>query len=199
VTYRTVFLAYWDSGFVALDLTDPRRPTLLGDTDYAPDEDGDAHTSAYDDAPGSCCSPLMRTSARTPARALNGVWGICGCTTSPTGPDSVQVGEYRTPNSLGVGAVGAGDYSIRNPLVVGQTLYASWYSDGIRVLDVSDPTSPTETAHFVPPADHNPVKPPQRSVLSQMPQMWGVYYDAERDLVLGSDMNTGLWILRVTA
>jgi len=26
-----------------------------------------------------------------------------------------------------------------------------------------------------------------------------VYHDAERDLVLGSDMNTGLWILRVTA
>jgi hypothetical protein len=32
-----------------------------------------------------------------------------------------------------------------------------------------------------------------------MPQVWRVYYDAERDLVLGSDMNTGLWILRVTA
>jgi len=26
-----------------------------------------------------------------------------------------------------------------------------------------------------------------------------ITYDAERDLVLGSDMNTGLWILRVTA
>jgi hypothetical protein len=87
--------------------------------------------------------------------------------------DPVQIGEYRTPNSLGIGAVGAGDYSIHNPLVVGQTLYASWYSDGIRVLDVSDPTSPTEIASFVPPAGRNPVKPPQRSVLSQMPQMWG--------------------------
>jgi hypothetical protein len=35
-------------------------------------------------------------------------------------------------------------------------------------------------------------------VLSQTPQVWGVYYDEARDLVLGSDMNTGLWILRVT-
>jgi hypothetical protein len=33
----------------------------------------------------------------------------------------------------------------------------------------------------------------------QMPQVWGVYYDAERDLVLASDMNAGLWILRVTS
>jgi hypothetical protein len=83
--------------------------------------------------------------------------------------------------------------------VVSTTLYASWYSDGIRVLDVSDPTNPTEIAYFVPPAGHNPVKPPQRGVLSQMPQVWGVYYDAERDVVLASDMNTGLWILRVAA
>ena len=67
------------------------------------------------------------------------------------------------------------------------------------MLDASDPTSPTEIASFVPPAGHNPVKPSQRGVLSQTPQVWGVYYDAERDLVLGSDMNTGLWILRVTA
>ena len=37
------------------------------------------------------------------------------------------------------------------------------------------------------------------SMRGQMPQVWGVYYDAERDLVLVSDMNTGLWILRVTA
>ena len=51
----------------------------------------------------------------------------------------------------------------------------------------------------MPPAGHNPVKPPQRGVLSQTAQVWGVYYDAERDLVLASDMNTGLWILRVTA
>jgi hypothetical protein len=34
------------------------------------------------------------------------------------------------------------------------------YSDGIRVLDVSDPTKPTEIAYFVPPAGRNPVKPP---------------------------------------
>jgi hypothetical protein len=40
----------------------------------------------------------------------------------------------------------------------------------VRVLDTSDPTSPTEVASFVPPAGHNPVKPPQRGVLSQMPQ-----------------------------
>jgi hypothetical protein len=83
-------------------------------------------------------------------------------------------------------------------MVHDETVYISWYSDGIRVVDSSDPTNPTEIAHFVPPAGLNPVKPSQRGVLSNTPQMWGVYYDEERDLVLGSDMNTGLWILQVT-
>ena len=69
--------------------------------------------------------------------------------------------------------------------MVGTTLYASWYSDGVRVLDVSDPTNPTEIASFVPPAGQNPVKPPQRGTLSQTPQVWGVYYDVERDLEVG--------------
>ncbi|MGH3369209.1 MAG: LVIVD repeat-containing protein, partial [Nocardioidaceae bacterium] len=195
---KTVFLAYWDSGFVALDVTDPRRPTLLGDTDYAPDEDGDAHSSSYDDAREllfTADEDFCKNSGPGTERGL----GYLRVYDFADRADPVQIGEYRTPNSLGIGAVGAGDYSIHNPLVVGQTLYTSWYSDGIRVLDVTDPTSPSEIASFVPPAGRNPVKPPQRSVLSQMPQMWGVYHDAERDLVLGSDMNTGLWILRVTA
>jgi hypothetical protein len=53
-------------------------------------------------------------------------------------------------------------------------------------------------AYFVPPAGQNPVKPAQRSTLSQTPQVWGVFVDEESGLVYASDMNTGLWILRRT-
>ncbi len=42
------------------------------------------------------------------------------------------------------------------------------------------------------------VKPPQRGTLSQMPQVWGVVVDEATGLVYASDMNSGLWILRVT-
>jgi hypothetical protein len=74
----------------------------------------------------------------------------------------------------------------------------SWYSDGVRVVDASDPTNPHEVAHFVPPAAHNPVKPSQRGVLTNTAQVWGVAYDADTRLVYASDMNSGLWILRRT-
>ena len=74
----------------------------------------------------------------------------------------------------------------------------SWYSDGVRVVDVSDPTDPEELAYFVPPAGQNPVKPPQRGTLSQMPQIWGVVVDDATGLIYASDMNSGLWILERT-
>ncbi len=109
----------------------------------------------------------------------------------------MQIGSYRTPNSLGRGSQGSGDYSIHNPFLVGDELYMSWYSDGIQVVDVSDPTAPRRVAYFIPPAYQNPVRPPQRGVLSQTAQVWGVFVD-ERGLVYASDMNGGLWILRRT-
>jgi hypothetical protein len=87
---------------------------------------------------------------------------------------------------------------IHNPLLVGSEVYASWYSDGVRVIDVSNPRAPREVANFVPPAGQNPVKPAQRSVLTNTTQLWGVAVDEATGLIYASDMNTGLWVLRRT-
>jgi hypothetical protein len=38
--------SYWDAGFVLLDIADPARPLALGRTQYAPDEEGNAHSAA---------------------------------------------------------------------------------------------------------------------------------------------------------
>jgi hypothetical protein len=193
-----VFLAYWDSGFVALDVTVPETPTLLGDTDYAADEDGDGHSSMFDDARQLLFTADEDFCPNSGPEIEKGLGYLRVYDYSDRG-NPVQIGEYRTPNSMNVGNPASGDYTIHNPMVHGTTVYISWYSDGIRVVDSSDPTNPVETAFFVPPAGKNPVKPSQRGVLSQTPQVWGVFFDEERELVLGSDMNTGLWILRVTA
>jgi hypothetical protein len=83
-------------------------------------------------------------------------------------------------------------------MLVGTDVYISWYSDGIRVVDASDPRRPQEVAFFVPPAGHKLVNPAQRGTLSQIPQVWGVFVDEATGLVYASDMNSGLWILRRT-
>jgi hypothetical protein len=193
---KLVFVSYWDSGFVALDLTDPANPVYLGRTIYDEDEDGDAHSSMYDDA-----RQLLFTAdedfCKTSGPGIETGYGYLRIYdfSDPSAPE--QIGEFRTENSLGLGALGAGDFSIHNPFLVGDELYMSWYSDGIQVVDVSDPTAPERVAYFIPPAYQNPVRPPQRGTLSQTAQVWGVFVD-ERGLVYASDMNSGLWILRRT-
>jgi hypothetical protein len=90
-----------------------------------------------------------------------------------------------------------GVYSVHNAVLDGDLEYAAWYSDGVRVVDLSDPRRPTEVAWFVPP----PSPARQTAATAQggrrdMPLVWGV--TRWKDLVLASDMNSGLWVVRVT-
>ena len=192
-----VFLSYWDSGFVAVDLTDPANPVYEGRTTYPSNADGDAHSSSYDD-PRQLLFSADEDFCKNSGPDIETGYGYLRIWDYSDLSAPVQVGEFRTSNSLGLGAQGSGDYSIHNALVVGTDVYTSWYSDGVRVIDAADPTHPTEVAYFVPPAGQNPVKPPQRGVLSQMPQVWGVAVDEATGLIYASDMNSGLWILRRT-
>jgi hypothetical protein len=89
-----------------------------------------------------------------------------------------------------------GVYSVHNAVIRGTVEYASWYSDGVRVVDLADPRHPREVAWFVPPGG-----PARQAVASGqngergMPMVWGVHL--WKDLVLASDMNSGLWVFRV--
>ncbi|MDQ3870306.1 MAG: hypothetical protein M3301_01655 [Chloroflexota bacterium] len=194
---RTVFVSYWDSGFIALDVTDPAHPIYRGRTLYPADADGDAHSASYDDA-----RRLLFTAdedfCKTSGPATEKGWGYLRVYDYSDLAAPRQIGSYRTPNSFGPRDPGAGDYTIHNPLVVGTTVYASWYTDGVRVIDASNPRSLREVAYFVPPAAHNRVRPSQRFVLTNTTQVWGVVVDEARGLIYASDMNSGLWILRRT-
>ncbi len=50
----------------------------------------------------------------------------------------VKIGEYRLRELT----------SIHNMVLVGTRLYVAWYHEGVRVLDVSDPSQPRQVAHF---------------------------------------------------
>lgn len=194
---RLAFLAYWDSGFIAIDLSDPANPVYRGRTSYPADADGDAHSSNYDEARG-----LLFTAdedfCRTSGPGTEKGYGYLRIYDYSDLANPVQIGSYKTPNSMGTADPGAGDYVIHNPLLVGTDVYASWYSDGVRVIDTTDPTAPHEVAYFVPPPTKNPVSPSQRGVLGNAPQVWGVAVDEVTGLVYLSDMNSGLWIVRRT-
>src|SRR4051794_32551463 len=48
------------------------------------------------------------------------------------------------------GPVDPGIFSAHNPVVQGDLLFAAWFSDGVRVVDVRDPANPVELAAWVP-------------------------------------------------
>jgi hypothetical protein len=194
---KLVFLSYWDSGYVRLDVTDPANPAYTGRTTYPAEADGDAHSSQYDEA-----RKLLITAdedfCKTSGAGIEKGFGYLRVYdySKPSAPK--QIGSYRTPNSSGSTDIAAGDFVIHNNYLVGTTSYTSWYTDGVRVIDLSNPKAPREVAYFVPPASTNPVKPSQRGVLSNTTQVWGVVVDEDTGLVYASDMNSGLWILKRT-
>lgn len=50
----------------------------------------------------------------------------------------VKIGEFQLRPEI----------SIHNMVLVGKKLYIAWYQEGVRVLDVSNPTKPTQVAHY---------------------------------------------------
>jgi hypothetical protein len=194
---KEVFLAYWDSGFIRLDLSDPTSPVFRGRTVYPANADGDAHSSQYDEA-----RRLLITAdedfCKSSGSGIEKGFGYMRIYDWSKIVSPKQIGSYRTPNSLGTNDQAAGDFVIHNNWLVGTDVYSSWYTDGVRVVDTSDPKAPREVAYFVPPATTNPVKPSQRGVLTNTTQVWGVVVDETTGLIYASDMNSGLWILRRT-
>jgi hypothetical protein len=193
---KLAFVSYWDSGFIALDLTNPASPVFKGRTVYPANADGDAHSAQYDEGRKLLFSADEDFCKTSGSGTEKGFGYLRVYDYSKLGSPK-QIGQYKTPNSSGSTDVAAGDYTIHNNFLVGTTLYTSWYSDGVRVIDVSNPRAPQEVAYFVPPANTNPVKPSQRGVLTNTTQVWGVVV-GENGLVYASDMNSGLWILKRT-
>ena len=176
---KLVFLSYWDSGYVALDVTRPARPAYRGRTRYARGADGDAHSAAYDErrrllfAADEDFCPRPRNGIE-PGSGFLRVYDYSRLR-APR-----QIATFRTRNSRR-STPGGSAYTIHNPVLAGTDVYASWYRDGVRVIDTRNPRAPREVASFVPPGGA---------------QVWGVVVDERSGLVYASDMRSGLWILR---
>ena len=84
----------------------------------------------------------------------------------------------------------AGTYSSHN--VVVETIddkvkaYVSWYSDGMLVIDVTDPYNPVEVGRYLDSSTNG----------GEPNDFWGVYKEAGVPFIYGSDRNGGLYILK---
>ena len=84
----------------------------------------------------------------------------------------------------------SGTYSVHNVVVEttgNKTMaYVSWYSDGMLVLDVSDPANPVEVARFLDASTNG----------GQPNDFWGIYKESNSPWIYGSDRNGGLYVFK---
>ena len=174
------YLSYWDAGLITLDISDPTSPTLIAVATEPLDEEGNAHNAVPDETAGLI---LVADEDFAPAP-----WGFLRIldNTNPSNP--VQVGTFATPNALAATPPNDGWYTVHNLIVEGGLAYLAWYSDGVRVLDLADPTTPREIASFVPPDVADPHgQLPARSLV------WGV--SLQDGIIYAIDINGGLYVL----
>ncbi len=166
------YLSYWDLGTVILDITNPAAPVYLGRTSFLPGETGNAHSAAIARG-GSLLVETHETLAGIPT-----FWDI----SDPTAP--VRLGQFVVD--------GYQFDTVHDPKVQGGTAYFSWYSLGVLLADTSRPENPRFMAQFVP--EHSVVNP-DFFCSTPCTEIWGVF--ADRNYILASDMNSGLWVFRV--
>jgi hypothetical protein len=124
------------------------------------------------------------------AAVFNG-WGYLRFFDISDPANPVQLSTFATPNTNNEAVALDGIWSVHNPEVLREdddesnTLYVSWYSDGVRVLDIRNPTRPREIASWT--GQGGPAGAPPVNIWSVVPH---------RGLLLASDRDFGLYVLR---
>lgn len=182
----TAYVAYWDLGAVVLDISDPTDITFIGRTVYPLASDGDTHSAV----PNEDDSLLATTDEDfspidLPTKVPGDTWGFARLWDISDPSDPVHLSDVATPHSL----TNKTDafYSAHNPEIVGSKLYVSWYSDGLRIFDISHPSTPNEIGFYR--------EQPSRGILSPrpIPLDWGVHVENGR--IYLSDMFFGLYVV----
>ncbi|MGP4079477.1 LVIVD repeat-containing protein [Pseudalkalibacillus sp. R45] len=172
---QTAFLSFWDLGTIMLDISNPNDVEYLGRTDFAPDVQGSAHSSAI--AKGG--NVLIETrEVYAPSReGYEESYGYTRIFDIKDKKDPKLLSTFKTDlvDNIEDGVTFAN--TVHDPKVQGNTLYLSHYAGGVRAVDITDPSEPVEIGKYVP----------------EQAYIWGVFVD--RNYILASDMGEGLKVL----
>lgn len=189
-----LWVAQWDAGSVLLDVSDPVTPVAVDWVDVVASAEGDVHsiTSSPGDGLVVISSEDLYPLAEDGHLAGWGYQAILdlagnllgefklGASGDPAEDEKVALDGYHTAHTA---------------QVVDGLAYSAWYSSGVRIVDLADPSQPIEIGSFVPP----PVPDPQGYWVApdgtaRITMVWDVYL--LDGVMYVSDMNTGLWVVR---
>lgn len=162
------YLNNWDLGMVAVDLADPAQPALVGVFDDY--ERRTSHSNWVTRAGGRTVSVHGDEDFDAHVRIVD----VDG--------SFEEIGSFQTRPPV----------SVHNILADGETAYVTYYQDGLRVLDLADPTAPREIAHV-----QSWPGPEPGYGHGFYEGAIGVDLDTENDLIFLADTHRGLLILRL--
>lgn len=183
-----MWAAVWHAGFRVIDVADMAHPKTVAEHDYHPPFPEPTHTIMPLEKPidgRRIAVAVDEEHDHTPGLLHGFMWVF-----DVTDFDKIQplsafdVSEMDSPWSRAPGRFGAHQFREK---MDGTLVYVTWFSGGLRIVDVADPFRPTEVAHFIPePVNGEPA-----------PQSNDVDVD-ENGLIYLLDRNNGFDILERT-
>lgn len=187
-----------------LDLSDPENPVNIGNYRgaYVHDlhvQNGIAHLAEiyngkYRLADAASLSFSTYDSAVTPGQFTHNAWanetGTLAVTTDESGNGHLTLWDISNPNNIFIRDewLAGNNTTIHNAYIRGDRAYASYYTEGIVVLDISNP----DDIRFVAGYDTSSFE-----AGSGYEGCWGIYPFAPSGVVYASDMAEGLHILQI--
>jgi hypothetical protein len=165
------YLNFWNAGMIVADVTDPTAPREIGRFAHYGDE-------------SSHSSWVTTVGARRIAGHGDEEWGShlrLVDVTEDNGWVPTQVGEWQTRPEV----------SAHNIMAAGTEIYMAYYQDGVRVIDISDPARPQQTAWFNTWPGYD-----RRYGTSFYEGTIGIDLDLARNRIYVADSHRGLLILQ---
>ncbi len=184
-----LWAAVWHAGFRVIDVSDVTRPRTVAEHDYHPPFPEPTHTVMPLEQPvGGRRIAVAVDEEHEQVRGSGRLHGFLWVF-DVTDLQRIQalscydVSEMDSPWSRAPGRFGAHQYREK---LDGTRVYATWFSGGLRIVDLADPFQPREVGHFIPaPVGGRP-----------SPQSNDVDVD-ERGLVYLLDRDAGFDVLEV--
>jgi hypothetical protein len=190
---QRLWVANWDAGAVLLNVGDSALPLRTNWVNQLSSAEGNVH-SVVSYAEGGVIIVSSEDLYPTGTKDHEPGWGqqaVLDLTGSPL--SRLVPGGAATDADRAVPLDGY--HSAHNAVLEGNLLYTSWYSSGVRIVDIAQPAEPVEIGYFVPPPT---IDPQGYWVAPNGSRSFAMVWDVSvvDDLIYLSDMNSGLWIIR---
>lgn len=146
-----MWAACWYAGAYVIDVSDITKPKTLGSYNYHPPFPEPTHTLLPLPEPiGGRKLALMvdEEHDHTPGQPHAFLWVMDASDPGALKPISTfHIAEHDSPFALAGGRFGAHQFQEKQ---VGSLVFATWFSGGLRIIDLSAPETPTEIGHYIP-------------------------------------------------